>query len=255
MNIKALGVKGLDIEEQRMLYRIAQRCYSRYLSHYMQGTVSLEDLIHQGLIGLLQARQSYDESADVPFVLFAEPRVYGAIMDWIRNLPLIRVPQKKWKEVQKLQKAESTLLKKDRSVNTSALAKFLGWTPKKVDTIRQMIPQVLSIDVNREDRDNKEPFQLVYPGGSQTPEKACLKKELAKELHKAVNYCLETSLDPDSRHILLSRILYKTTLRELAKLYGHSIEWVRRQQVKATDKMRKCLEKMGCKLEEYNAFG
>ena len=55
----------------------------------------LEDLIQEGLIGLLQAAQRYDRKQDVPFAAFARLHIRGAILHHLRDrLWCVRLPRR-----------------------------------------------------------------------------------------------------------------------------------------------------------------
>jgi RNA polymerase sigma factor FliA len=48
--------------------------------------VELDDLIHAGMMGLLEAAGKYQDNKDVPFTLYAKHRVRGAILDSLRQV-------------------------------------------------------------------------------------------------------------------------------------------------------------------------
>jgi RNA polymerase sigma factor for flagellar operon FliA len=48
--------------------------------------VELEDLVHAGILGLLDAANKYDESKQVPFRAYAKHRIRGAILDNLREM-------------------------------------------------------------------------------------------------------------------------------------------------------------------------
>ena len=66
--------------------------------------VIIEDLISAGFVGLVEAHQRYDTSRSLQFKTFAEHRIRGAMLDYLRKLdPLPR-------EVRRFQKARSEAL-------------------------------------------------------------------------------------------------------------------------------------------------
>lgn len=48
--------------------------------------VELEDLVHDGICGLIDAADRYDPARGVPFAVFAKHRIRGAILDGLRRL-------------------------------------------------------------------------------------------------------------------------------------------------------------------------
>ena len=57
--------------------------------------VSLEDLVSSGVIGLINAVDSYDPKFNVKLKTYAEHRIRGAILDSIRGLDGIPVHKRK----------------------------------------------------------------------------------------------------------------------------------------------------------------
>lgn len=60
---------------------IASKIYAR-----IHWTVDLGDLIHTGILGLIDAARKYDPNRGVKFSTYASLRIKGAIMDELRNL-------------------------------------------------------------------------------------------------------------------------------------------------------------------------
>ncbi len=227
-----------------MLNRVATKCYMAYIKTGFGDSFTKEDFFHQGLIGLLEAKRRFDPERGVSFVAFAEQRVFGAIQDWLRKLPTVPVPQKKWQEVKRLQRAQEEALGEEDQ--TRAVQEALDWDQEKVEQVRQYVPQMVFLD-QQPDRDDEDraPFQLADTAGL-TPEQEYMRQDLREALHG----CMKISLSAEERHIIISRILHGTTLKDLAKTYGCSIEWVRRRQLKAQALLKKCLEEKGYNVEE-----
>jgi RNA polymerase sigma factor for flagellar operon FliA len=59
---------------------VAQQIFSR-----LPASVELEDLIHDGILGLLDATEKFDPSRGTRFSTYAETRVRGAILDGLRQ--------------------------------------------------------------------------------------------------------------------------------------------------------------------------
>jgi RNA polymerase sigma factor for flagellar operon FliA len=59
------------------------------------GAVSLEDLVSSGVIGLINAVDSYDPKFNVKLKTYAEHRIRGSILDSIRGLDGIPVHKRK----------------------------------------------------------------------------------------------------------------------------------------------------------------
>ena len=72
---------AMVLDELPQVYYIASRILERLPQH-----VELEDLVHAGVIGLLEAHKNYDGAKNAQFKTFAKFRIRGAILDSLREL-------------------------------------------------------------------------------------------------------------------------------------------------------------------------
>ncbi|WP_095211251.1 sigma-70 family RNA polymerase sigma factor [Endozoicomonas ascidiicola] len=78
------SVQSVNGPEQRILAHAGMvKRVALHLHDRIGG--ELDDLIQNGMIGLLEAAHRYDETTGVPFEAFALPRVRGAIVDQFRR--------------------------------------------------------------------------------------------------------------------------------------------------------------------------
>src|SRR6266704_1765311 len=89
---------------------IASRIYDK-----LGGTVSLEDLISTGIVGLINAIDSFDPRYNVKLKTYAEHKIRGAILDSIRGLD--GVPAHKRKRLKEL---EAAILEVENRLQRSA---------------------------------------------------------------------------------------------------------------------------------------
>jgi RNA polymerase sigma factor for flagellar operon FliA len=71
----------LLVEQLPQVRYIARRIHDRLPRH-----VLLEDLVHAGVVGLIDALQKFDGSKQVQFGSYAKFRIRGAILDSLREL-------------------------------------------------------------------------------------------------------------------------------------------------------------------------
>jgi RNA polymerase sigma factor for flagellar operon FliA len=75
---------------------VAHRIASRLPSH-----VELDDLIHSGILGLMDAVEKFDPERNIKFKTYAELRVKGAILDGLRDLDWVpRSLRRKKKDIE-----------------------------------------------------------------------------------------------------------------------------------------------------------
>lgn len=75
--------------EERARFLESHVSLVRYLALRMSARlpahVEVDDLVHDGIVGLLDALDRYDPERGVQFRTFAEPRIRGAILDGLRH--------------------------------------------------------------------------------------------------------------------------------------------------------------------------
>src|SRR5271167_2981166 len=71
----------LLLEELPQVKYIARRIHERLPQH-----VPFDDLLHAGIVGLMDAMHKYDPSKNVRFSSYAKFRIRGAILDSLRDM-------------------------------------------------------------------------------------------------------------------------------------------------------------------------
>jgi RNA polymerase sigma factor for flagellar operon FliA len=109
--------------------------------------VELNDLISDGVIGLIDAVEKYDDDRGVKFETYAITRIHGAILDALRALDWVpRAVRQKARELDRVQHDMETEL--GRSPTDDELADRMGMTLKELDSAQQRIrgSTVLSLE-------------------------------------------------------------------------------------------------------------
>ena len=127
--------------ERRSQYVIAGTAYSReevihryiHLVKYVAGRISvnlppnveLNDLINDGVVGLIDAIEKYDDDRGVKFETYAITRIHGAILDALRSLDWVpRAVRQKAREHERAMHALETEL--GRQPTDDELAERMG---------------------------------------------------------------------------------------------------------------------------------
>lgn len=225
-----------------MLRAIAREVLRQFGPAREYGQIGEEELVHEGILGLLEARQNFKVEKGVPWLAFAAYRVRGAMLDALRRLPLVRLPQEARQKVKELQAAGRELLQASGESDPVRLAEHLGWSLAEVHEVAQLTPALVTIgDPDGED-DEDAPLPLVLTDTlTPDPEMAAARRELAE----LVRDCLEKIPQDQDRLVLLGRVVHGLKLRELAETIGCSIENVRLVQKKVEAWMRSCLARQG----------
>ena len=77
-----------DQERERLLLEQLPnvRCVARRIHERLPRHVPMEDLVHAGVVGLIDALQKYDCNKRVQFGSYAKFRIRGAILDSLREM-------------------------------------------------------------------------------------------------------------------------------------------------------------------------
>ena len=130
-----------------LIRRIATRLRRR-----LPPTVELAELINTGVIGLLDARDRFDESKGVPFRAYAELRIRGQMLDSLRHNDM--VPRSVRRKHNRLQQERSTLRQRlGRAPTRGELRRQLDMEPGKFDAYEcdATISPVTSLDISTTD--------------------------------------------------------------------------------------------------------
>lgn len=109
------------------------------------GVVELDDLYAAGIIGLLQAAETYDPAGGRSFEVFAEFRVKGAMLDELRSRDPL--PRRTRHRVNLARRAIAhTRLLRGRDPTDDELATALGTNLDEVNDLKQYLEPPIAID-------------------------------------------------------------------------------------------------------------
>ena len=118
-------IQDLVKDNINLVKKIAWHLHGR-----VHSVIEIEDLIQIGMLGLISAAQNYTPQKDAAFSSYANIRIKGEILDYLRknsNLCRSTIKMKKVSE-----KAASVLRQKfGREPNNSEIAKEIGMTTEK----------------------------------------------------------------------------------------------------------------------------
>jgi RNA polymerase sigma factor for flagellar operon FliA len=203
----------LIMRELPQVYYIAARIRERLPHH-----VEMEDLVHAGVIGLIEACRNYDSSKNARFDTFASFRIRGAILDSLRKLD--------W--------GSRTLRKKGRAIASSIakLASLLGRQPLQeeiaadlqmdLDELLSTLAQLDGLylvgqqsDCSQDSADSHDLIDSVPSRGGDNPFELCLEGELKEQLEDAIS-----GLSERERLILSLYYHEEMTMKEISEVLG-----------------------------------
>ncbi len=141
-------------DEARSPYVVAGTRYTReevihryiHLVKYVAGRISvslppnveLNDLINDGVVGLIDAIEKYDDARGVKFETYAITRIHGAIIDALRALDWVpRAVRQKARELERTQHELEVEL--GRQPNDDEMAQRLNVTRRELEALQQKV--------------------------------------------------------------------------------------------------------------------
>jgi RNA polymerase sigma factor for flagellar operon FliA len=217
------------------VYYIARRIHERLPQH-----VAIEDLVHSGVIGLIDAVRNFDASRNVQFKSYAQFRIHGAIMDSLRDQDWAsRRTRDKRKQldgvVAKLalklgRQPSDEELALEMGIELTALHKLLG----RLDNLTMVGQQVAA------GNDGEESVDLVESAPAKTeddPFHQCLRTEMRDRLAQAIAH-----LSKKEQQVVSLYYKEELTMKEIAKVLDIGESRVSQLHSGALTKLRGTLE-------------
>jgi RNA polymerase sigma factor FliA len=128
----------LLLEQLPQVKYIARRIHERLPQH-----VPFDDLVHAGIVGLIDAMHKYDASKNVRFASYAKFRIRGAILDSLRDMDWSPRDLRR-----KARRLEATMQKLQTELGHSAtepeLAEAMGMT---LEEFQHMLDEIRGLEV------------------------------------------------------------------------------------------------------------
>ncbi len=187
------------------------------LSYQLPKNVSIDDLIQEGLMGLLSSFENYDPSKGASFSTYALKRIKGAMLDYLRKLDWVpRNLRKKMKELE-----EAVLILEDKLgkiPDDKELAEYLNMEEGEVRKVRNELVrrQLLSLDSYIFEDDESVHVELVQ-SNEKSPDVIYEKEELREKLKEAIE-----QLSERERLVLALYYVEELNFKEIGKILGVS---------------------------------
>ena len=148
--------------------------------------VDLDDLMHAGAMGLLDAATKYDSEKDVTFQTYAKHRIRGAMLDSLRQQDWAsRDMRRRHKKFETVTRDLSVEL--DRSPNDSEVAEKMG---VGVDRWRKMAAELHTVGLMSSSVRSGDPENTTAPdfpaSENSRPDSICGKAQLSAKLRVAI---------------------------------------------------------------------
>lgn len=217
--VQALNAAETDAQRERVLMEqlpqvryIARRIHERLPRH-----VALEDLVHAGVLGLIDALNKFDQSKHVQFSSYAKFRIRGAILDSLRELDWSpRELRRKGRQVERAYSHLAGTLGRAPSENELALELGL-----ELRQLQSLVAELDGLELGsfrfKSLRDGKEEdlCDHIPSASEETPFLCCLRSEVKQLLAEAIAEL------PEKERKVLSRYYYEElTMKEVGAVLG-----------------------------------
>ncbi|MDC0893829.1 RNA polymerase sigma factor RpoH [Pseudomonadales bacterium] len=237
-----------DVEAARKIVLSHLRYVAYVARSYMGYGLPLEDIIQQGNVGLMKSVKKFNLDHKVRLVSFAVHWIKAEIHEFIlKNWKIVKIATTKAqrKLFFNLRKTKKRLgwLKGEEVVH---VAEDLGVKPEEVVEMENRLSRVDETFDRPDGNDDdvvSSPVVYLSNGNTEDPAWVTESEEISDQRALGLTKAL-SALDERSRDIVQSRWLAneKAGLKDLAEVYGVSMERIRQIEAKAFEKMQPYLE-------------
>jgi RNA polymerase sigma factor for flagellar operon FliA len=208
------GEAGADEREHLILEHLAQvRLIARRIRDRLPQSVSLEDLVSAGIVGLIAAVDHYNPALNTKLKTYAEHKIRGAILDSLRDLDWApRQRRKKAKQIEfAISRAEQRL---HRIPAEDEIAAEMGLD---LEEYHRWLVEVQGLNIGsleyvRADGEGKGLLEYLSDDQNQLPSRLLERSQLEQLLSDAIR-----KIPPMERTVLGLYYLKELTLREIAQ--------------------------------------
>jgi RNA polymerase sigma factor for flagellar operon FliA len=215
--LSAKGPQPASNREQLLMENLPSvRFIARKLHQTLPRHVELDDLISAGMVGLLEACDRFDALRHVQFKSYAQFRIRGAILDWLRTLDW--GPRDLRRKARAIAEATRVLtLQLGRTPAEQEIADAMGM---QLDELQQIVGELRSAELgslnaeHSKDEDDEE-LDYVPASAEEDPLFLCLAAESRQRLIDAIEEL------PEKERLVLTLYYYEElTMREIGLTLG-----------------------------------
>jgi RNA polymerase sigma factor for flagellar operon FliA len=200
------------MEQMPQVRYIARHIHDRLPQH-----VPLEDLVHAGVLGLMDALTKYDEARQVQFKTYAKFRIRGAILDSLRELDWS--PRDLRRKARQVETAAARISHElGRAATEQEIAAELGFT---LESFQRLLGELEGLDlgsfhIESSDKDHDDDLCEYLPGNpEESPYFLTMKSELRGMLIGAIE-----ELSEKEQQVLSLYYYEELTMKETGAVLG-----------------------------------
>lgn len=188
----------------------------KYIAHRMAinfpSFIMIDDIINDGILGLIQAVETYDPAREIDFKVYASFRIRGAILDALRAFDWApRSLRKKSREFRDVMSQLETEL--GRIPSNEEIAEYMKVSVSDLDKLISNLGStaILSLDAWLTSSEDGKTFQDVCDSGELSPDQFFDRKELIKTMAGIID-----SLPTNERLVITLYYYEELTLKEIS---------------------------------------
>ncbi len=238
---QATGLTALERESLIVEYLPHVRMIARRIRQRLPESVSLDDLISTGTLGLIAAVDRFDPTLNVKLKTYAEYKIRGAILDNLRGLDWASRQQRKIaKQIQ-----FATLIIEQRIHRRATEEEISAELKMSLEQYHRWLVQIQGVNLGSlecafTDDESDKLLNYISDDEENWPSRLAEKNELQKQLADAIEEI------PPTERIVITRYYHEElTLREIAKIMNLHESRVSQLKSKAILRLRSSLKKAG----------
>jgi RNA polymerase sigma factor FliA len=207
-------IGGVELTREEIVHKYLHlvKYVAGRISINLPPNVEINDLINDGILGLIDATEKYDDARGVKFETYAITRINGAILDALRALDWVpRAVRQRARELERVhQELESEY---GRAASPDEIAERMGLTRKELDVLMQKIrgTSVLSLE---EFLPNEKGYEIPLLGTLKDTDTDVTTAVEAREVKAALVKAVE-DLPPQERTVISLYYFEGLTLKEI----------------------------------------
>ena len=237
----AQKIKDGDDRALNRLVRANLRFVISVAKQYQNTGLTLEDLINEGNLGLIEEAKRYDHTKGFKFISYAVWWIRQSILKAAAdNSRTIRLPHNRLGEIQKINKASSDFEQTmEREPTDEELADILDMDLEKVQNSRKMSKKQASLDAPMaNDEDNNSLISVIESDGTPAPSDTLIHESLSTDIERTLSYLKGMEAE-------VIRLFYglsgrkEMTLEEIGSHFGLTRERIRQIKERGLRRMRR----------------
>lgn len=206
------------VREQLLLEHLPQvRYIARRIHDRLPAQIPLDDLVHAGVLGLMDAVEKFDPSKNVQLKSYAQFRIRGAILDSLREMDWS--PRQLRRQARRIEQAHRDLKARLGRVPTELeLAKEMELG---LEEFQHLLGELRGLDLGSLQAESPEGVPTEEPSSEKPgdPERDPFSLCLHSEMKTLVADAME-DLDVKERHVITLYYLEELTMKEVGAVLG-----------------------------------